>query len=88
MQALTDDFIEPNTDLAATIGTLKLTWEWEFPFADNNETDQKDTVLGNLAADSTLQAKYNGSAFESVTEGTDYNLHTKVKVDITVTQVD
>lgn len=70
---------DANTDLAANVGTLKLTWEWEFDDAGHTH-DQQDTLLGDLAA--------NPAAFPTLNAGTDYNLDTSLTISITVTQVD
>lgn len=70
---------EPGTVLNSAVGTLNLTWEWDF----NGEgvTDKADTLLGNLAADS---AKYG----VGITENADYSLQESVSINISVTQVD
>ena len=74
-------FVDANTNLANVaaggIGTLKLTWEWAFGDPTNN---QKDTVLGDLAADT-----YAGT---DLTDGEDYNLDVNASLKITVAQVD
>lgn len=70
---------DANTDLAAQVGTLKLTWEWEFDDAGNTH-DKQDTLLGDLAA--------NPAAFPTLNAGTDYNLDTSLTISITVTQID
>ncbi|MCH5192191.1 MAG: hypothetical protein J1F23_08520 [Oscillospiraceae bacterium] len=44
--------------------------------------DQKDTLLGDLAAGTDLKPKTN------LVDGTDYNLNVSVKLTVTVTQVD
>lgn len=84
LEGLSAATVDANTDLAGAdgIGTLKLTWEWDF---DNNGAgtyDKQDTLLGDLAAGTTL------TPATSLTAGTDYNLNTDVKIAITVTQVD
>ncbi|MCH5316008.1 MAG: hypothetical protein J1E81_08840 [Eubacterium sp.] len=74
-------FVDANTNLANVaaggIGTFKLTWEWAFGDPTNN---QKDTVLGDLAADT-----YAGT---DLTDGEDYNLDVNASLKITVAQVD
>ena len=62
-----------NQNLADKVGTLRLTWEWEFGDPANNVNDTK---LGNLAAGQTVD------------DVTDYNLNAKVDFKITVEQVD
>lgn len=72
-----------NTDLSAAIGTLKLTWEWEYGAAETDTGhDKQDTLLGDLAAGTTL------TPAATLTAGTDYNLNTGVKITLSVTQVD
>ena len=68
----------------STNGSYVLTWAWVY-----NENDAADTLLGNLAADSSILAKGDGtSEFTELTATTDYNLQTTVAVSIKVTQVD
>ena len=87
--------VAPNTNLASSSlgtnidGTYKLTRDWEFS-ADAAQ-DKKDTLLGNLQADSTLAAKTtDGSAFTTLSSGltNDYDLLEDVAISVTVTQVD
>lgn len=79
LEALTTTSIDANTNLADTVGTLNLTWEWAY-----NGNDQADTLLGDLAAGTTLVPA------TVLTEGmeNDYNLEEKIKIAVTVTQVD
>lgn len=79
LEALTVTSINANTDLSTEVGTLNLTWEWAY-----NGNDQADTLLGDLAAGTTLVPT------TSLTEGMekDYNLEEKIKIAVTVTQVD
>ena len=72
----------PNTDLAKEIGTLKLTWKWDFDNAGAGTYDKQDTLLGDLAAGTTLVPA------TTLTPGTDYNLNTEIEIKITVTQID
>lgn len=86
----------PNTDLATTLGTntnksadgtYTLTWAWAFD--DNNgANDPADTLLGSLAANPNIEAKSGATGFVALTDGTDFNLDTSVKVEIRVTQID
>ncbi len=79
LEALTVTSINANTDLSTEVGTLNLTWEWAF-----EGNDQADTLLGDLAAGTTLVPA------TVLTEGmgNDYNLEEKIKIAVTVTQVD
>lgn len=79
LKALSTNSIDANTNLADTVGTLNLTWEWAF-----EGNDQADTLLGDLAAGTTLVPA------TTLTEGmkNDYNLEEKIKIAVTVTQVD
>ena len=79
LEALTVTSIDANTDLSTAVGTLNLTWEWAY-----NGNDQADTLLGDLAAGTTLVPA------TELTEGmgNDYNLEEKIKIAVTVTQVD
>ena len=72
--------VDAGTDLATEIGTLTLTWEWAFGDDANN---QADTLLGDLAANTTL-----APSTPTLTDGTDYNLTTNLEFSITVAQVD
>lgn len=73
---------DANTDLAQEVGTLNLTWEWDFDANGAGTYDKQDTLLGDLAAGTTLAPAV------TLTEGTDYNLTENIKIDITVTQID
>lgn len=85
---------EANTDLGSSAlgtgidGEYVLTWAWEFPTAEDKETDQKDTLLGNLAADSALKVKYVTNKFYPVAVNQEYCNDISFKVTITVTQID
>lgn len=76
LEDLTAASIDANTDLSTAVGTLNLTWEWAF-----EGNDKADTLLGDLAAGTTL------SPANALSE-TDYNLEEKIKIAVTVTQVD
>jgi len=77
--------VKSNTDLATAIGTYTIEWTWDYgteSTAGNiviNPNDQKDTVLGDLAA---------GTYPDALTVGTDYNLSTGLNVKIAVEQID
>ena len=78
----------PNDTLDAT---YKLTWKWLYNVDD--DTDEMDTILGNLMAASAdhdvvfvKDSKYTSSA--ALVDGTDYNLEIAFGISITVTQVD
>lgn len=72
---------EANTDLAAEIGTLKLTWAWDFDNGGAGTYDKQDTLLGDLAADPNL-------ANTIGLQNTEYNLNSSIDISITVTQID
>ena len=57
--------------------TLKLTWEWDF-----EGNDKADTLLGDLAAGTTLVPA------TTLTANTDYCLNESIKISISVTQLD
>ncbi len=73
---------DANTDLSTTVGTLKLTWEWDFDDSGNGTYDKQDTLLGDLAAGTALAPAV------ALTDGTDYNLEEKIEIAISVTQID
>lgn len=75
--ALNDTYLyDANSDTLA--GVYKLTWEWAFPTTDNVETDQKDTLLGNLAA-----------GLSGLTVDSDkYSTVVDFNIAVTVTQID
>ena len=80
LEALSTTY-DANTNLADVVGTLKLTWEWDFDNSGAGTYDRQDTLLGDLAAGIILPAPV-------LHEGTDYNLQTGLTISITVTQVD
>lgn len=82
LEALTTTSIDANTDLSTAVGTLNLTWEWAFDDNDAGTYDKQDTLLGDLAAGTTLIPA------TTLTDGTDFNLEEKIKIEITVTQID
>lgn len=69
-------------DLSETIGTLNLTWEWDFDASGVGTYDKQDTLLGDLAAGTTLVPD------TTLTANTDYCLDESIKISISVTQVD
>ena len=72
---------EANTDLSEKIGTLKLTWAWDFDNGGAGTYDKQDTLLGDLAADPNL-------ANTIGLQNTEYNLNSSIDISITVTQID
>ena len=80
LEALSTTY-DANTNLADAVGTLKLTWKWDFDNSGAGTYDRQDTLLGDLAAGIILPAPV-------LHEGTDYNLQTGLTISITVTQVD
>jgi hypothetical protein len=94
IEALSNTSVAPNTDLSSTYGTYTLTWAWAYGNATSDAgNDQADTLLGNLANDSTIAAKTADStattvAWGTLTKGTDYNTDIGLQLDISVTQVD
>lgn len=77
LEGLTNNSIDANTDLASEIGTLNLTWEWDF-----EGNDKADTLLGDLAAGTTLVPD------TTLIPNTDYCLDESIKISISVTQLD
>lgn len=80
----------PNTNLttimnaSGTSGEYTLSWEWAI-----GDNDKADTLLGDLAYDSSLEAKKGSTdVFEALKEDTDYCLEEAFKLKISVTQVD
>lgn len=73
---------DANTDLSTAVGTLKLTWEWDFDASGAGTNDKQDTLLGDLAAGTELTPSV------TLTDGTDYNLEEKIRIAISVTQID
>lgn len=82
LKGLTSESINANTDLASEIGTLNLTWEWDFDASGAGTYDKQDTLLGDLAAGTTLVPD------TTLTANTDYCLDESIKISISVTQVD
>ena len=84
LEGLSAATVNANTDLAGAngIGTLKLTWEWDFDANGAGTFDKQDTLLGDLAAGTTL------TPAKTLTADTDYSLNTDVRIAVTVTQVD
>lgn len=76
IEKLSNNSIDANTDLAGAIGTLKLTWEWDFDASGAGTYDKQDTLLGDLAVDKTL------------IDSSLYSLDESIKISISVTQVD
>ena len=78
LEDISVDKVDANQDLAKLFGEYEITWAWEF-----NGNDDADTILGDLAAGSP-EAGLDGA---TLTKGTDYNLGTGLKVEVTVTQL-
>lgn len=78
-----------NVDLNTAIGSSNLTWKWTFYVDDN--TDGKDTILGNIAAaaaDQVVVKTSDAGTTYAVVESTDYCTEVAFGVTISVTQVD
>ena len=75
------------TTIAADVdGTYTLTWEWLFHV--DAATDKMDTLLGDMAADASLRAKYVGDIFYPMAIGQEYCTDVNFGITITVEQVD
>ncbi len=72
------------TDLSTAIGTISLTWEWAFGNTNvpANGNDFADTLLGDLAAGTTILPTANAPA------ATNYNLSEVVDISLNIVQVD
>lgn len=86
---------DANVDLADEIGTLKLTWEWDFDASGAGTYDKEDTLLGDLAANSQILAYTEDMNQENLgwlqipaVNPALYNLTAGIQIDVTVTQVD
>ena len=79
-----------NTDLTTTFGNYTLSWAWAFEDEDNDYVDKADTLLGNLAAGTVTDGKYDTAAqtFTTMTADTDYSTNIEFKLTLTVTQID
>lgn len=82
LEGLSKTNIAANTDLSTEVGTLKLTWAWDFDNSGAGTYDKQDTLLGDLIAGTTL------TPATTLTDGTDYNLTTDIAIAVTVTQID
>lgn len=69
--------VDSNTNLETAFGDYEITWKWDY-----EGNDQADTLLGDLAAGTTLTPDV------TLVDGTDYSLKTGLKIEITVTQID
>lgn len=89
LEQLSKESIVPNTDLSKEFGSFTLTWAWDFPETENADTDKKDTLLGNLATDSSIKAKKDNSTgnFTALADA-DFSTTTDIKIEISVTQID
>jgi hypothetical protein len=93
IEALSQDFVEPNTQLDAT---YTLTWKWDYDDASSSgSNDKADTLLGTLAATPGSLAKTADStavtvAWTALTKGStgDYDTDIGLKLVITVEQAD
>lgn len=84
LEGLSAAKIDANTDLATTIGTLTLTWAWDFDNSGAGTFDKQDTLLGDLAAGTTLAP----APSPALVAGTDYVLTTDAAFAVTITQID
>lgn len=82
LEAISAEKVDANTDLATTYGEYAITWEWDFDANGAGTYDKQDTLLGDLAAGTTLEPTI------VLVKGTDYQLDTSIKIAITVTQID
>ena len=81
LEALTGEY-GPNVNLADKVGTIKITWDWDFDDAGAGTYDKQDTLLGDLAAGTAL------TPVVTLVDGTDYNLETDFAIKVSVTQID
>lgn len=81
LEAFTKEYA-PNTDLAKEVGTINITWAWDFDNSGAGTYDKQDTLLGDLAAGTTLAPE------TTLTDGIDYNLTTDFAIKVSVTQID
>lgn len=88
LENLTTANYNAGTDLAKVVGTLNLTWEWDFDDNGAGTYDKQDTLLGNLANDSSIHAKWVGTRFYPLDATTNFSTDTSVSIEITVTQID
>lgn len=67
----------PGTDLSTVVGEYTLSWEWAFNATSTDQSDESDTLLGQVAAGKAVG-------------GTDANVSTTLAFDfaVTVTQID
>lgn len=81
---------DANTDLSTVVGEFNLTWAWDFGTAGAPATtaDKADTLLGDMAADPSLKAKYVTDKFYPMADGQEYCLDVNFGVTVTVEQVD
>lgn len=73
---------DANTDLSTVIGAINITWNWDFDNSGAGTYDKQDTLLGDIAAGTTLVPT------TTLNVGTDYNLTTDLGIKVTVTQID
>lgn len=81
-----DATYQANTNLSTEIGTKTITWEW--PFNTDDDTDAKDTILGDIAASSIVVKTIDSGTTYSTISDTDYNLDIGFNMSITVEQID
>lgn len=84
LEDLSQTVIDANTDLAEQDygGIYQLTWKWDFDASGAGTNDDQDTLLGDLAAGTSL------TPTTTLADGTDYNLEAAISIAVTVTQVD
>ncbi len=94
VEAASMEKVDPNKDLAST---YVLTWEWAFDDATNSgSNDAKDTILGNLAADTNYYGTGDSATYKAVTTmptagqeaQNTYSTNLEYSITFTVTQVD
>lgn len=79
---------DANTDLAAAVGTLTLTWAWDYGEFDGvSNNDKADTLLGDIVATAGYDTSVTLDGV-TLTAGTDYSVNTSAKIAVTVTQID
>lgn len=78
LEAQSQTKVDANT---AINDTYVLTWVWDFDDSSAGTYDKQDTLLGDLAAGTTL------TPATSLADGTDYELDTNVGIKISVTQI-
>ena len=88
LEALSTAKYDANTNLADAVGTLNLTWKWDYGTAADTEADPWNLEIVEADKADTVLANIGAGTYTGLTADTDYCLETGLELAIVVEQID